>query len=28
VRSGASQPPPPGYAEAVAEYFRRLANHK
>jgi hypothetical protein len=28
VRSGASQPTPPGYAEAVAEYFRRLANHK
>jgi len=28
VRSGASQPPPPGYADAVAEYFRRLANHK
>jgi hypothetical protein len=28
VRSGASQPPPPGYAEAVAEYFRRLAKHQ
>ena len=28
VRSGASQPPPPGYADAVAEYFRRLANNK
>lgn len=28
VRSGASQPPPPGYADAVAEYFRRLANQK
>ena len=28
VRSGASQPPPPGYAEAIAEYFRRLAKHQ
>ena len=28
VRSGASQPPPPGYADAVAEYFRRLAKHQ
>ena len=28
VRSSTSQPAPPGYAEAVAEYFRRLAKHK
>jgi len=28
VRSGASQPIPPGYADAVAEYFRRLAAQK
>ena len=28
VRSGASQPVPPGYADAVAEYFRRLATQK
>ncbi len=28
VRSGASQPVPPGYAESVAEYFRRLAAQK
>jgi hypothetical protein len=28
VRSGVSQPPAPGYAEAVAEYFRRLAKHQ
>ncbi len=28
VRSGASQPVPPGYADAVAEYFRRLAAQK
>jgi len=28
VRSGASQSVPPGYAEAVAEYFRRLAAQK
>jgi len=28
VRSGTSQPPPPGYTEAVAEYFRRLAKQK
>jgi hypothetical protein len=28
VRSGASQPAPPGYADSVAEYFRRLAQHK
>ena len=25
VRSGLSRQPPPGYAEAVAEYFRRLS---
>ncbi|MDQ6707425.1 MAG: hypothetical protein M3Z85_15795, partial [Acidobacteriota bacterium] len=25
VRSGAQQTPPPGYADAVAEYFRRLS---
>lgn len=28
VRSGASQPLPPGYADSVAEYFRRLAKQK
>lgn len=28
VRSSASQPIPPGYADAVAEYFRRLAAQK
>jgi hypothetical protein len=28
VRSGASQPVPPGYAEAVAEYFRKLSKEK
>ncbi len=28
VRSGAAQPVPPGYADAVAEYFRRLAAQK
>ena len=28
VRSGASQPVPPGYADAVAEYFKRLAREK
>lgn len=28
VRSGASQPVPPGYADAVAEYFKRLASQK
>lgn len=28
VRSGASQAVPPGYADAVAEYFRRLAAQK
>lgn len=28
VRSGVTQPAPPGYAEAVAEYFRRLAKQK
>jgi hypothetical protein len=28
VRSGASQPVSPGYADAVAEYFRRLAAQK
>ncbi len=28
VRSGAGQPVPPGYADAVAEYFRRLAAQK
>jgi hypothetical protein len=28
VRSGISQPAPPGYADAVAEYFRRLARQK
>ena len=28
VRSGASQPVPPGYTDAVAEYFRRLAAQK
>jgi TolA-binding protein len=28
VRSGASQPVPPGYADAVAEYFRRLSKQK
>jgi hypothetical protein len=28
VRSGASQTVPPGYADAVAEYFRRLAAQK
>jgi hypothetical protein len=28
VRSGAAQPAPPGYADAVAEYFRRLAAQK
>jgi hypothetical protein len=28
VRSGASQPVPAGYAESVAEYFRRLAKQK
>jgi len=25
VHSGSTEPPPPGYAEAVAEYFRRLS---
>jgi hypothetical protein len=28
VRSTASQPVPAGYAEAVAEYFRRLSRDK
>ena len=28
VRSNASQPVPPGYADSVAEYFRRLAKQK
>lgn len=28
VRSGASQPVPPGYANAVAEYFRKLSKDK
>jgi hypothetical protein len=28
VRSGVTQPAPPGYADAVAEYFRRLARQK
>jgi hypothetical protein len=28
VRSGVTQPTPPGYADAVAEYFRRLARQK
>jgi hypothetical protein len=28
VRSGASQPVPPGYADAVAEYFRKLSKDK
>ncbi|HKX00726.1 MAG TPA: hypothetical protein VJN43_23495 [Bryobacteraceae bacterium] len=28
VRSGASQPAPPGYADAVAEYFKRLSKDK
>jgi hypothetical protein len=28
VRSGVAQPAPPGYADAVAEYFRRLARKK
>jgi hypothetical protein len=28
VRSGASQPVPQGYADAVAEYFKRLAREK
>jgi hypothetical protein len=28
VRSGASQPVPPGYADSIAEYFRRLAKQK
>ena len=28
VRSGISQPAPPGYADAVAEYFRRLGRQK
>ena len=28
VRSGISQPAPLGYADAVAEYFRRLARQK
>ena len=28
IRSGVSQPAPPGYADAVAEYFRRLAKQK
>jgi len=28
VRSGASQPVPPGYADAVAEYFRKLSKEK
>jgi|SRR5579871_250823 len=28
VRSGAPQPVPPGYADAVADYFRRLASQK
>jgi hypothetical protein len=28
VRSGASQPVPAGYSEAVAEYFRRLSKDK
>jgi hypothetical protein len=26
IRSGDSQPAPPGYADAVAEYFRKLSN--
>ncbi|HTQ53284.1 MAG TPA: hypothetical protein VMI94_02425 [Bryobacteraceae bacterium] len=28
VRSGPSEPVPPGYADAVAEYFRRLSKEK
>ena len=28
VRSGASQTVPPGYVDAVAEYFRRLSQQK
>ena len=28
VRSGAAEPVPPGYADAVAEYFRRLSKEK
>jgi hypothetical protein len=28
VRSDITQPVPPGYADAVAEYFRRLSKEK
>ena len=28
VRSGSTEPVPPGYADAVAEYFRRLSKEK
>ncbi|HVN07009.1 MAG TPA: hypothetical protein VMT86_21475, partial [Bryobacteraceae bacterium] len=28
VRSDAAEPVPPGYADAVAEYFRRLSKEK
>jgi hypothetical protein len=28
VRSGSAQQAPPGYAQAVAEYFRRLSKGK
>ena len=28
VRSGASEPAPPGYANSVSEYFRKLSKEK
>ncbi len=28
VRSGASEPAPPGYANSIAEYFRKLSKEK
>jgi hypothetical protein len=28
VRSGASEPAPPGYANSIAEYFRKLSKGK
>jgi hypothetical protein len=28
VRSGSTEPVPQGYADAVAEYFRRLSKEK
>ena len=28
VRSGSAEPVPPGYSDAVAEYFRRLSKEK